>query len=219
MPQFDYLIRGSLGWAAFFIVLTALSVVTQFWKETRFKWIPYQLRAVIKAGPALFLTGLSWSLGYPLIAALFLFCSIGDILLDLPENKFPLAFEIGAISFAAALVCVCIASYHNPMTGRILMPLMITNFVIALFVIRWVLPMMKGLQRVLEVCYFAMLLISNGFASSSTIPVFLGSSLWFMSDLSIGLGAKVDDDPANSLDTLGLYAVGLYFLAVGFLNA
>jgi hypothetical protein len=39
-----------------------------------------------------------------------------------------------------------------------------------------------------------------------------------MSDLSIGLGAKISDDPVNSLDTLGLYHLGLYFLAIGFLN-
>jgi hypothetical protein len=39
-----------------------------------------------------------------------------------------------------------------------------------------------------------------------------------MSDLSIGLGAKVSDDPVNSLDTLGLYHLGLYFLGIGFLN-
>jgi hypothetical protein len=39
-----------------------------------------------------------------------------------------------------------------------------------------------------------------------------------MSDLSIGIGSKVSGDPANSLDTLGLYDLGLYFLAIGFLN-
>jgi len=64
-----------------------------------------------------------------------------------------------------------------------------------------------------------MLIVANIFASSSLVPVFLGSSLWFMSDLSIGLGSNVSDDPVNSLDTLGLYDLGLYFLAIGFLNS
>jgi len=63
------------------------------------------------------------------------------------------------------------------------------------------------------------LIVANIFASTSYVPVFLGSSLWFMSDLSIGLGSKVSDDPVNSLDTLGLYHLGLYFLALGFLNS
>ena len=70
----------------------------------------------------------------------------------------------------------------------------------------------------LEVPYFGMLIIANVFAATSTVPIFLGSSLWFMSDLSIGLGSKVTGDPANSLDTLGLYDLGLYFLAIGFIN-
>jgi hypothetical protein len=39
-----------------------------------------------------------------------------------------------------------------------------------------------------------------------------------MSDLSIGLSTYVRDTPTNSLDTLGLYDLGLYFLAIGFLN-
>jgi hypothetical protein len=82
-----------------------------------------------------------------------------------------------------------------------------------------VLPKLKGAQRILEVSYFGMLIVSNIFASTSSVPVFLGSSLWFMSDLSIGLGSKMSDDPANSLDTLGLYDLGLYFLAIGFLNS
>jgi hypothetical protein len=81
-----------------------------------------------------------------------------------------------------------------------------------------VLPKLNKLERIVEVVYFAMLIIANVFASTSTVSVFLGSSLWFMSDLSIGLGEKVSDDPVNSLDTLGLYDLGLYFLAIGFLN-
>jgi hypothetical protein len=117
-----------------------------------------------------------------------------------------------------ALVLVAIASCHRQVPGFQLFPLALTNIVIALFVLRWVFPLMKGLQRVLEVCYFGMLIVSNLFAATSTVPIFLGSSLWFMSDLSIGLGTRVTGDPANSLDTLGLYDLGLYFLAIGFLN-
>ena len=90
--------------------------------------------------------------------------------------------------------------------------------VIAIFVLRWVLPKLQGFERILEITYFGLLIVSNLFASTSYVPVFLGSSLWFMSDLSIGLGAKVSDDPVNSLDTLGLYDLGLYFLAIGFLG-
>jgi len=114
-------------------------------------------------------------------------------------------------------VCVCILSYQNPKPGWPLLPLSLTNVVIAIFVLRWVLPKLHGAERILEVTYFGMLIVANVFASTSTVPVFLGSSLWFMSDLSIGLSTHVSDDPANSLDTLGLYDLGLYFLAIGFL--
>ncbi len=216
---FSFLLRGSLELTLVFFGLVVIAVFTQLTKTTTSKSLPVFLRALLKAAPALLLTGLAWYLDRPLIAALFLFCSLGDILLDLPEDRYPFGFQIGAISFAAALVCVCIASYQNQLPGRPLVPLSLTNIAIALFVLRWVLPKLKGSQRILEVSYFAMLIVANVFASTSTVPVFLGSSLWFMSDLSIGLGSKVTDDPANSLDTLGLYDLGLYFLAIGFLNS
>jgi len=166
----------------------------------------------------LFLTGLAWTLDQPLVALLFLFCSLGDVLLDLPEEKVPHGFQLGAVSFAAALVCVCVLSYQHLLPGKPLLPLSITNIVIAIFVLRWVLPKLYGAERILEVTYFGMLIVANVFASTSYVPVFLGSSLWFMSDLSIGLGSKLSGDPVNSLDTLGLYHLGLYFLAIGFLN-
>lgn len=216
---FSFLLRESLELTLVFFALVVIAVFTQLTKESTSKSLPDFLRAFLKAAPALMLTGLAWYLDRPLIAALFLFCSIGDVLLDLPEDKWPRAFEIGAISFAAALICVCVASYQNQLPGRPLLPLSLTNIVIAVFVLRWVLPKLKGAQRILEVFYFAMLITSNVFASTSSVPVFLGSSLWFMSDLSIGLGSKMSDDPANSLDTLGLYHLGLYFLAIGFLNS
>jgi hypothetical protein len=90
--------------------------------------------------------------------------------------------------------------------------------VIAVFVLRWVLPNLKGVQRIVEASYFAILIVSNVIMSTSSVPIFLGSSLWLMSDLSIGLSTHVSDTPTNSLDTLGLYDLGLYFLAIGFLN-
>ena len=216
---FDWLLRDSAGLTLIFFALVILAVFTQLTKETTARSLPPLIRAFIKAAPALFLTWLAWSLNQELIALLFLFCAIGDVFLDLPENKVPHGFQIGAIAFAVALILVCVAGSRRQVAGYPLLPLALTNIVIAVFVLRWVLPMMKGAQRILEVSYFAMLIISNVFASTSTVPIFLGSSLWFMSDLSIGLGSKVTGDPANSLDTLGLYDLGLYFLAIGFLNS
>jgi len=217
--KFDWLLTGSAQLTAVFVVLVVIAVFTQLTKNTTSRRLPFWLRALLKAAPALFLTGLSWNVGEPLVALMFLFCSLGDILLDLPEEKVPVGFQLGAVSFAAALVCVCILSYQRPLPGHPLLPLSITNVVIAIFVLRWVLPKLHGAERILEVTYFGMLIVANIFASTSYVPVFLGSSLWFMSDLSIGLGSKVSGDPVNSLDTLGLYHLGLYFLALGFLNS
>lgn len=216
--KLDWLLRDSLHLTVIFFVLVAIAVFTQITKTTTSRGIPFFIRALLKAAPALFLTWLAWSLGQNLVALAFLFCSLGDILLDLPEDKVPHGFQLGAISFAAGLVCVCVLSYQRQLPGTPLLPLSITNIVIAIFVLRWVLPRLHGVERILEVTYFGMLIVTNIFASTSTVPVFLGSSLWFMSDLSIGLGTNVSDDPVNSLDTLGLYDLGLYFLAIGFLN-
>ena len=216
---FSWLLRDSLGLTLLFFALVIVAVYTQLTKDTASKSLPFLLRAVIKAAPALLLAGLSFYLDQRLVALAFLFCAIGDIFLDLPENKAPHGFQIGAISFALALICVSVLSYQRALPGRPLVPLAMTNLIIAVFVLRWVFPMLKGAQKVLEVSYFGMLIVSNIFASTSTVSIFLGSSLWFMSDLSIGLGSKVSGDPANSLDTLGLYDLGLYFLAIGFLNS
>ena len=215
---YDWLLRDSVLTTVVFFVLVVIAVFTQLTKRTTSRAIPYVLRALLKAAPAIFLSELAWSHGLYLVALLFLFCSLGDILLDLPPEKVPHGFQLGAISFAVALVCVCILSYQRQLPGHPLLPLSITNIVIAIFVLRWVLPRLQGTERILEVTYFGMLIAANIFASTSYVPVFLGSSLWFMSDLSIGLSEKVSDDPVNSLDTLGLYDLGLYFLAIGFLN-
>jgi hypothetical protein len=216
--KFDWLLRGSAQVTIVFFALVAVAVFTQFFKNSITRSLPFWLRALLKAAPALFLTWLSWYLGEPLAALLFLFCSLGDILLDLPDDRFPWGFKIGGISFAIALIFVCILSNQHPLSDYPLEPLAITNIVIAIFVLRWVLPKLHGFERILEVTYFGLLIIANVFAAMSYVPVFLGSSLWFMSDLSIGLGAKISDDPVNSLDTLGLYHLGLYFLAIGFLG-
>jgi YhhN family len=202
-----------------YFVLVVIAVFSQLTKTTTSRSIPFWLRALLKAAPALFLTWISWSLGLPLLAMLFSFCSVGDILLDLPEDKLRHGFQFGAVSFAAALVCVCILSYQNALPRMPLLSLSLTNVVIAIFVLRWVLPKIHGTERILELTYFGLLIVANVFASTSNTAVFLGSSLWFMSDLSIGVSKHVSDDPVNSLDTLGLYDLGLYFLAIGFLYA
>ena len=157
-----------------FFALVILAVFTQLTKETTSKSIPYPLRAVFKAAPALLLSGLSFYLDQRFVALTFLFCAIGDIFLDLPENKAPHGFQIGAVSFAVALICVMVLSYQRQVPGHPLLPLALTNVVIAVFVLRWVFPMLKGAQRILEVSYFGMLIVSNIFASTSTVPIFPG---------------------------------------------
>jgi uncharacterized membrane protein YhhN len=213
---FNYLLRDSAAWTLFFFALVVIAVFTQLMKKKLS--IPVFLRALIKAGPALFLSGLCFYLDLHLIAAGFLFCAAGDILLDLPEERFPLAFEFGVGAFGIALIVFAVASYYKPLAGHPLRPLALTNIVIALFIIRWVLPKIPPSRRKLELAYFGLLIVTNFFASTSNAAVFLGSSLWFMSDLSIGLSTYITDTPTNSLDTLGLYDLGLYFLAIGFLN-
>jgi uncharacterized membrane protein YhhN len=215
---FNYLIGNSVAWTVLFFVLVALAVFTQLTKTTKSKSLPVFLRALIKAAPALFLSGLCFYLELYLVGAGFLFCALGDILLDLPEERFPLAFEFGVVSFAVGLIVFAVASYYKPLAGHPLRPLAITNIAIALFIIRWVLKFIPKSRRKLELAYFGLLIASNFFASHSNAAVFLGSSLWFMSDLSIGLSTYVKETPTNSLDTLGLYDLGLYFLAIGFLN-
>ena len=213
---FNYLLGDSTAWTLFFFGLVVVAVFTQLMKEKL--TMPYPLRALIKAAPALFLSGLCWYLGQNLVAVGFLLCAVGDILLDIPEKKFPKAFEIGAGSFGVALIVFAVASYYKPLAGHPLRPLVLTNIIIALFMIRWVFPNSPRSRRKLELAYFSLLIISNFFAATSNAAVFLGSSLWFMSDLSIGLSTYVPKTPTNSLDTLGLYDLGLYFLAIGFLN-
>lgn len=215
---FKFLILDSIGWSLLFFALVVVAVFTQLTKTTLSRALPVLVRALIKAAPALFLAGLFWHLHESLLTLGFLLCGCGDILLDLPEEKTPWAFEVGAVSFAAALICFSVASLGKPLDGHILLPLSLTNIAIAIFILRWVLPRITGFRRIIEVSYFGILIVSNVIASTSQVPIFLGSSLWLMSDLSIGLSSHVSDTPANSLDTLGLYDLGLYFIAIGFLN-
>ena len=103
--RFNFLLRDSLGWTVLFFALVVLAVFTQLTKTTSLKGLPVLPRAVIKAAPALFLSGVSWYLGHPLVALAFVLCASGDVLLDIPEEKLSWGFEAGAISFAAALAC------------------------------------------------------------------------------------------------------------------
>jgi uncharacterized membrane protein YhhN len=98
--KFDWLLRDSVSTTVMFFVLVAVAVFTQITKTTTSRSLPYPLRALLKAAPALFLAGLAWSLDQNLVALAFVFCSLGDILLDLPEEKVPHGFQLGAISFA-----------------------------------------------------------------------------------------------------------------------
>src|SRR5215213_8211520 len=176
--KFDWLLRGSAEVTLVFFALVAVAIFTQLTKNTTSRPLPFWLRALLKAAPALFLTWLAWYVGEPLAALLFLFCSLGDILLDLPEDKVPLGFQLGAVSFAAALICVCILSNKYHLTVHPLVPPAITNIVIAIFVLRWVLPKLHGFERILEVSYFGLLIIANLYASKSYVPVFLGRMIF-----------------------------------------
>lgn len=217
--NFNFWIRNSSELTFAFFSLVVVAVVTQLGRDGFAKSIPIWLRAPVKAAPAFFLAVLCWYLHLPgVIIAGFFLCGIGDILLDLPKGDDSLAFKVGAGLFAAALVCFSYVNLGKPMAGHILWPLSLTNIAIAIFILRWVLPKITGTRRVLEVTYFLILIASNVIASTSVVPIFLGSSLWLMADLSIGIRDHITETPTNSLDTLGLYDVGLYFIAIGYLN-
>jgi hypothetical protein len=214
---FKLLLRDSFVWTILFFVLTVLAVLTQHGLT---KSVPYVVRGPVKAAPALFLAVLSWYLeGPPLLTLGFWLCACGDILLDISKTTFLRAFELGAGVFAGALICLSLAYLDKPLDGRPLILLSLTNIVIALFVCLWVLPRIKPSLRVAAVGYLGILVVSNVIASTSLVPVFLGSTLWLLSDLSIGLSRHIPGSPANGLTNLGLYDLGLYFIALGFLNS
>src|SRR5215217_2794345 len=115
--KFDWLLRGSAEVTLVFFALVAVAIFTQLTKNTISRPLPFWLRALLKAAPALFLTWLAWYVGEPLAALLFLFCSLGDILLDLPEDKVPHGFQLGAISYAVFCLYKKILSYQRPFPG------------------------------------------------------------------------------------------------------
>ena len=214
---FKLLLNDSLVWTILFFVLVVLAVLTQ---HAMTKSIPYVVRGPVKAAPAVLLAVLSWYVqGPPLLTLSFLLCACGDILLDISKATFRWAFELGAGVFAGALICLSLTYLDKPLAGRPLILLSLSNIVMALFVCLWVLPKIKKSLRVAAVCYLGILVVSNVIASTSLVPVFLGSTLWLMSDLSIGLGRHISGSPANGLTNLGLYDLGLYFIALGFLNS
>ena len=213
---FNLLLGNSLSWTILFLVLVVLAVLTQ---HTMAQSVRYVVRGPVKAAPAIFLAALSWYLqSSPLLTFAFLLCACGDVLLDLSKAGFSRAFEAGAAVFAVALICLSVAFLGRPLEGGPLLPLALSNAILALFVCLWVLPKIKSAWRAPAVAYLMVLVVSNVVAATSVVPVFLGSTLWLLSDLAIGLGRHVPGSPSNGLTNLGLYDLGLYFIALAFLR-
>lgn len=212
----NVLLFNSFGWTTLFCVLVFIAVLTQH-RITRS--VPYLVRGPVKAAPAFFLAVVSWYLnGPPLLTFAFLLCGCGDILLDIAKVSVSWAFEVGAAVFAIALACLSLVYLSKPLADRPLLLLSLPNLVLSVFVCFWVLPKLQRSLRAAAVAYLLILVASNVIASASIVPVFLGSTLWLMSDLAIGLGRNIPGSPANALTNLGLYDIGLYFIAVGVLN-
>lgn len=215
--SFELLLGDSVAWTIVFFVLVVFAVLTQHAVMTS---VPYVVRGPVKAAPAVFLAGLSWYLDGPrLLTLAFLLCACGDILLDMGKAGITWAFEAGVVVFAAALICLSFKYVSKPLPGYPLIPLSLPNIVLAVFVCVWVLPKVKSSLRILAVAYLCLLVVSNVIAATSLVPVFLGSTLWLLSDLAIGIGRHIPGTPSNGLTNLGVYDVGLYFIALGFLNS
>lgn len=203
-------------WTIIYFVLAGVALLTQ---TARARSVTYVVRGPVKAAPAFFLAGLSWYMnGPPLLTLAFFLCACGDILLDMAKAAFSWAFEAGVIVFAAALICLCFVYLSKPLPGQLLLSLSLPNVVIALFVCILVLPKIKSSLRIPAVAYLGLLVASNIIAATSLVPVFLGSTLWLLSDLAIAVSRNIPGTPANALTNLGLYDLGLYFIAVGTLN-
>ena len=210
------MVRDSLLLTIVFFVLASVALLTQ---TARARSAPYVLRGPVKAAPAFFLAGVSWYLnGPPLLTLAFFLCACGDILLDMAKASFAWAFEAGAVVFAVALICLSVLYLRKPLPGSPLLALSLSNIVLALFVCVWVLPKIKRPLRIPAVAYLCILVASNIIAATSLVPVFLGSTLWLLSDLAIAVGRNIPGTPANGLTNLGLYDLGLYFIALGFLS-
>jgi YhhN family len=204
-------------WTIIFFVLACVALLTQ---TERAKSVTYVVRGPVKAAPAFFLAAVSWYLNGPLLLTLaFFLCACGDILLDMAKATFAWAFEAGVVVFSAALICLSIVYLSKPLSGRPLLLLTLPNIVLAVFVCVWVLPKIKRPLRIPAVAYLSLLVASNIIAATSLVPVFLGSTLWLISDLAIAVSRHIPGTPANGLTNLGLYDLGLFFIALGFLNS
>ena len=214
---FNLLLGNSLLWTTLFFVLVVLAVLTQH-SMSQSLW--YVVRGPVKAAPAFFLAWLSWYLQAPglLTFALFL-CGCGDVLLDLAKTRSPRAFEVGAAVFAVALVCLSFTYLAKPLEGWLLLPLALSNLMVSLFICVWLLPKISSAWRAPAVAYLLVLVASNVVAATSIVPVFLGSTLWLLSDLAIGLGRHIPGILSNGLTNLGLYDLGLYFITLGFISS
>ena len=203
-------------WTVIFFVLAGFALLTQ---TARARSVTYVVRGPVKAAPAFFLAGVSWYLnGPPLLTVAFLLCGCGDILLDLAKATFIWAFEAGVYVFAAALLCLAYVYAGKPVSGYPLLLLSLPNIVIAVFVCALVLPKIESPLRARAAIYLGLLVASNITASTSLVPIFLGSTLWLLSDLAIAVSRYIPGTPANALTNLGLYDLGLYFIAMGFLK-
>jgi len=66
--KFDWLLRGSAQVTIVYFALVAVAVFTQLFKTTITRSLPFWLRALLKAAPALFLTWLAGYVEMPLAA-------------------------------------------------------------------------------------------------------------------------------------------------------
>jgi len=213
----NLLLRNSTELTLIFFVLLILAVLTQHPITER---ITYLVRGPIKAAPALFLAVLTWHFhGPPLLIAAFLLCAIGDLLLDLPKTASARGFELGAAVFAIALICLSLVYLSKPLTGHPFFLLSLPNILLSLFVCIWLYPRVNASLRLPAIAYVAILLTSNIIASTSLLPVFLGSTLFLLSDLSIGISRHIPGTPSNGPTNMALYSFGLYCIALGFLNS
>src|SRR5687768_1107028 len=192
---FNLLLRDSFLWTMLFFALVVLALLSQHTITAR---VHYPVRGLIKAVPAFFLAGLSWHLNGPLLLTVaFLLCACGDFLLDVSKATYLWLFGVGAGVFAIALICLSFAYLEQPVAGRRLLPLSLINIVLSLFVCVWVLPNMSRSLRAPALAYLVVLVISNIIAPTSLVPVFLGSTLWLLSDLAIGVSKHIPGTPAN----------------------
>jgi hypothetical protein len=98
---FNYLLKDSVAWTLFFFALLGIAVFTQLMKEKLS--IPVFLRALIKAAPALFLSGLCFYLELRLVGAGWVLCASGVGGVDVPAGRGAGAVEVGGGGGGVAL--------------------------------------------------------------------------------------------------------------------